>query len=539
MDEPTPITPETVATAEQLVGLSFTDDERQLMLGGLADFRATYEQVRGFDLPNDLAPALRFDPRLPGMRVSTASRTLEVPLPDTVTRPTNDEELAFLPVTHLASLIRTRQISSVELTELYLRRLKQYDPFIICVVTLTEAVALEQARRADAEIAAGQYRGPLHGIPYGAKDLLATAGIPTTWGDVPYQEQLFDYDAAVIERLNQAGAVLVAKLSLGGLAWGDVWFKGKTRNPWNLDEGSSGSSAGSAAAVAAGLVGFAIGSETDGSIISPATRCGVTGLRPTFGRVSRHGAMALSWSMDKLGPLCRSVEDCALVLNAIHGPDERDLTTVDLPFGWDGGSDITGLRIGYVPAAFEGEDEDRAQARQSLDTLRELGAQVVPIALPAGAIEGLSLIMEVEAAAAFDELLRSGAVNQLTRQGEQSWANVFRRARLISAVEYLQANRLRVLLMRQMAALFKTVDAYAMPPNYDSHLTLTNLTGHPAIALPNGMTERNTPTAITFVSQLYDEATLLRLAAAFQQATEYHLKRPLFEGRKTKDEGRK
>jgi Asp-tRNA(Asn)/Glu-tRNA(Gln) amidotransferase A subunit family amidase len=432
--------------------------------------------------------------------------------------------LAFASVTSLARLIQSRQVSSVELTELYLRRLERYDPALRCVVTMTGDLALEQARAVDAEIIAGRYRGPLHGIPWGAKDLLATRGIRTTWGAAPYADQVPDYDATVVERLRDAGAVLLAKLTLGELAWGDVWFGGQTKNPWNIDEGSSGSSAGSAAATAAGLVGFAIGSETWGSIVSPSTRCRVTGLRPTFGRVSRHGAMALSWSMDKLGPICRSAEDCALVFAAIYGPDGNDTTVVDAPFNWRPNIRVHGMRIGYLKRTSDEGHEHQANDQQVLDTLRQLGAKLVPIELPDYPIEAMSFILSAEAAAAFDELTRSGRDDLLARQEQQAWPNALRQARLIPAVEYIQANRLRTLAMRAMDALVREVDLYVSFGATD--LLLTNLTGHPAVVVPTGVTAAGAPTSITFGGRLYDEATLLAVAKAYQDATGLHLQRP-------------
>ncbi|MGH7457039.1 MAG: amidase, partial [bacterium] len=351
----------------------------------------------------------------------------------------------------LAELIRTRRVTSTQLTQMYLDRLKKYGPKLECVVTLTEERALEQARRADEEIAAGKYRGPLHGIPYGAKDLLAAKGYKTTWGSVPYKDQMIDADATVIQRLEKAGAVLVAKTTLGELAWGDVWFGGKTRNPWNLEQGSSGSSAGSASATSAGLVAFSIGTETWGSIVSPSTRCGVTGLRPTYGRVSRAGAMALSWSMDKIGPICRTVEDCALVFNAIYGPDGVDQTVADLPFNYNPSVKLSQLRIGYLQSAFERDTTNKVNNEAVLAKLRELGANLTPIELPDYPINDLAFILSAEAAAAFDELTRSGKDDLLVRQIKNAWPNAFRVSRFIPAVEYIQANRVRYLVIQAMA----------------------------------------------------------------------------------------
>ncbi|HSG81602.1 MAG TPA: amidase, partial [Gemmatimonadota bacterium] len=434
------ITSEMLVDAEQVAGLEFSDEERELMLRGLNGRLRSYEQLREVDLPNGVPPALYFDPVPPGRNVifaATTSRRSQVTI-DRV--PSDLEEVAFWPVTHLARLIETRAVTSTQLTRMYLGRLKRYGPKLECVISLTEDLALQQAARADQEIAAGRYRGPLHGIPWGAKDLLAVRGYRTTWGAKPYEDQVIDEDATVVRRLEEAGAVLIAKLTLGALAMGDVWYGGTTKNPWNYEEGSSGSSAGSAASVAAGLVGFAIGTETLGSIVSPCTRCGATGLRPTFGRVSRAGAMALSWSMDKIGPICRSVEDCAIVLEAIQGPDEQDLAAVDYPFNWDAEFDIKRLRIGYVQSAFEREREEQQEWKRfdesTLAALRSLGIDLVPIELPDHLPVGaMRIILNAEAAAAFDELTRSGRDDLLTRQDRGAWPNSFRQSRFIPAVE--------------------------------------------------------------------------------------------------------
>jgi Asp-tRNA(Asn)/Glu-tRNA(Gln) amidotransferase A subunit family amidase len=434
--------------------------------------------------------------------------------------------VAFWTVPQLAHLIETQQVTSTALTKMYLERLKRYDPILHCVAALTEELALQQAQRADAEIANGHYRGLLHGIPYGAKDLLATKDIRTTWGAEPYQNQVLDYNATVIDRLDGAGAVLLAKLSVGALAWGDVWYSGMTRNPWNLEEGSSGSSAGSASATAAGLVGFSIGTETLGSIVSPAMRCRVTGLRPTFGRVSRHGAMALSWTMDKIGSICRTVEDCAFVFDAIYGPDGKDLTVTDYPFNWDASLDIHTLRIGYVKDAFEADYENKTLDQQSLDVLRTLDIDLIPIKLPEYPIDSLAFILEAEAAAAFDDLTRNNLDDLLTRQEKDAWPNVFRTARFIPAVEYIRAQRIRTLLMRDFAQMMHQVDV-VVAPSYSAILLMTNLTGHPAVAVPNGVTEQGNASSITFTGPLYGEAQILAVAKAYQDATEFHVQHPV------------
>jgi Asp-tRNA(Asn)/Glu-tRNA(Gln) amidotransferase A subunit family amidase len=461
------------------------------------------------------------------MSFGKEKKAFTAPRNTAVERPANLDDLAFLPVTALSELVRTKKVTSVELTRMYLSRLKKYGPRLECVITLTENLGLSQARRADEEIAAGRYRGPLHGIPWGAKDLLATKGIRTTWGAMPYKDQIFDLNAAVVERLEEAGAVLVAKLTMGALAWGDVWYGGKTRNPWNYKEGSSGSSAGSASATAAGLVGFAIGTETWGSIISPATVCGVTGLRPTYGRVSRAGAMALSWSMDKIGPICRSVEDCALVFDAIYGPDGKDLTVVDLPFNWDPALDLKSLRIGYLKKAFDKDYPEKKNDEASLGVLRSLGLELVPFDLPEDQpVNAISFILNAEAAAAFAELTLTNRDDLMVRQGKDAWPNVFRQANLIPAVEYIQANRVRTLLMEEMAEKMKNLDVYVAPSSDDNNQLLTNLTGHPAVVVPNGFDEKGMPTSISFIGNLFREAETLRVAQALEEATSFHLKHP-------------
>ncbi|HXF62534.1 MAG TPA: amidase [Caldilineaceae bacterium] len=524
-----PVTDAHIAAGGALIGLDFTEDERALMRKGVNEHLAAYGQIRGVPLPNQVMPAIRFDPRPPAplppspRRPLTPSPAALPPLPDDL--PANIEALAFAPVTLLAELIRTRRVTSLQLTEMYLDRLKRYGPTLECVVTLTEELARAQATRADAEIAAGRYRGPLHGIPWGAKDLLATRGYPTTWGAPPYKDQVIDQDATVVQRLEEAGAVLVAKLTLGALAWGDVWFGGKTRSPWNLEEGSSGSSAGSGAATAAGLVGFSIGTETFGSIVSPSNECGVTGLRPTFGRVSRHGAMALCWTLDKIGPMCRAVEDCALVFDAIYGPDGLDPTVVDMPFDYQPGVDLSKLRIGYLKADFEVERPTKALDDQSLRVLRALGADLIPIELPDYPTDALLFILWVEAAAAFDELTRSNRDDELALQIEMAWPNKMRVARLAPAVEYIQANRVRMLVMQAMAKLMDQVDLY-VTPTFGRSLWLTNATGHPQVALPNGFRANGLPSTISLVGRLYDEGTLLAVAKALQDATDFHRQIP-------------
>lgn len=524
------ITTQDIASAEKIINLRFTQKERKLMKENLEENAADYAKLRKVSLANDVPPAIQFSPIVPGMGFEKERKPSALPENTTIERPGNLDELAFYPVTALSELIRTRKVTSMELTQMYLSRLKKFGPRLECIITLTEELALAQAKRADEEIAIGRYRGPLHGIPWGAKDLLATKGIKTTWGAMPYKDQMIDVNATVVERLEKAGAVLVAKLTMGALAWGDVWFGGKTRNPWNYEQGSSGSSAGSASATASGLVGFAIGTETWGSIVSPSTRCGVTGLRPTYGRVSRAGAMALSWSMDKIGAICRSVEDCALVFEAIYGPDGKDLTIVDLPFNWDPALDVKSLRICYLKKAFEKDYPAKKNDAASLDVLRSLGMELIPFDLPEDLpVEAIAFILNAEAAAAFDELTRSNRDDLMVRQGKNAWPNVFRQARFIPAVEYIQANRIRTLLMEEMAERMKGLDVYVAPSFGDNNLLLTNLTGHPAVVVPNGFDEKGLPTSISFIGNLFDEAKALRAAQAFQQATSFHLKHPVLK----------
>lgn len=512
------ITAEDVLGFTNITGLQFTEAEIDSLLPGLDEFRSDYEKLREYEIDNSIAPVLEFNPFPAGYHPPQASSGIDLE-PVRATLPANREDLAWYSIRQLAYLLRSGQLSSVELTRFSLDRLKRYNPQLQCVISLTEERALRMAQQADRELAAGTDRGLLHGIPYGAKDLLAVEGYPTTWGATPYKEQSFDYDAAVIRQLDEAGAVLVAKLTLGALAWGDVWFGGMTRNPWDTETGSSGSSAGSASAVAAGLVPFAIGTETLGSIVSPSTVCGTTGLRPTFGRVSRDGAMALVWSMDKIGPITRSSEDALLVLNAITS-DTR------APHYDYSAADVRNrqLRIGYVKADFERDYGFKQQDSLTLLRLRELGYELVPIELPEH--PPIGFILAAEAAAAFDELTRSGKDDLLVRQIRNAWPNVFREARFIPAVEYIQANRLRRQLIGEMQELFQTVDLYVHPSWASSSLRTTNYTGHPCLVLPNGFQDNGRPTSITFTGPFHSEATLTAVGQALQENTPWEEKHP-------------
>ena len=567
-----------VEQAAALAGVPIAPNQIPMMLDALNHQRKGYQAIRALHLANSVAPAYIFDPLPPDTRVHTQREAPRYGNPPSVGQaPSDIEELAFATIPRLAEYIRTRKVTSVALTEMYLQRLRRYDPALHFVITLTEERAMAQAKAADAEIAAGKYRGPLHGLPWGAKDLLAVKGYPTTWGAGGFQHQTFDYDATVVQRLDAAGAVLVAKLSLGALAMGDEWFGGRTRNPWNPRQGSSGSSAGPASATAAGCVAFSIGSETLGSISSPCTRCGVTGLRPTFGFVPRTGAMALSWTMDKLGPICRSANDCALVMTAIYGPDGKDLSVRDAAFNWDANFDWHTLRVGYLASAFEiperVEDtmppglypEEREKWRKqlkhrklararavydrsfdlaALDQLRDMGVKLIPVELPKLPYDAMTSLLNAEAAAAFDQLTMTGSDKLLTQQGPDAWPNLFRTARFYPAVEYIQANRARKLAIEQMATIFRSVDILVAPSGGEQ-LVVTNLTGHPAVIQPNGIRGNDapkspavdtgehdniggpgTPVSITFLSNLYQDAKLCAFARAYQRATDFYKMHP-------------
>ncbi len=515
---------EQLTAALAVIGLKFDDAQLDLMLPGVSRAIGEYEKLRKIEVPLDTEPAFSFHPGLPGLQPKPGPARFRPSPAPSLAVPASDEDIAFLPLTRLAALVKSRRVSSLRLTQIYLARLKQFAPKLNCLVTLTEELALQQAARADSEIAAGKYRGPLHGIPYGLKDLFATKGIKTTWGAEPFQDQMIDTDCTVYTRLTQAGAVLVGKLSMGALAMGGLWFGGMTKTPWNVEQTSSGSSAGSASATAAGLLGFAIGTETLGSIVSPSIRCGVTGLRPTYGRVSRFGAMGLSWTMDTIGPSCRAAEDCALVLHAIYGPDGHDRTVTAAPLHWDPRTPVSSLRAGIAQKAFDRmQGEDKDVYTKALDDLNKTGVQMKPVELPDATAGTLMLLLNAEAACAFDDITRDGRVSQLKDQARNAWPNSFRTARLIPAVEYLRAQRARTLLMEAMHTAFAPFDVIVCPPY--SHLSSTNLTGNPQVVVPCGFV-KGMPQGISFLGRLWEEGAPLRLALAYQSVTGWHTQRP-------------
>lgn len=526
-ETPQRVTKDMLQHALLLMNLEFADTQLDLMLPGINRALEGYDALRKIDVPLDTEPATRFYPTAPAVRSAKAKEKFQ-PLKVRAQAFASIDDLAFEPVTQLAALVKSRKISSTDLTRMYLARLKQYSPKLNCVITFTDDLALEQAAKADQEIRRGHYKGPLHGIPWGAKDLFSAKGIKTTWGAEPYQNQVFDYNATVVDRLEQAGSVLLAKLSMGALAQGGLWFGGMTKNPWNTEQTSSGSSAGSASSTAAGLVGFSLGTETLGSIISPCTRCGAVGLRPTYGRVSRYGAMGLSWTMDKPGPICRSVEDCALVLRAIHGTDGKDLAVVDAPLDWEPKLGLKGLRIGILQAEFDRLQKDTKPVYdQAIADLQTAGAKLVPVTPPDFKAGPLRIILTAEAATAFDDLTRGGGVNQLRGQAPGDWPNTFRTARLIPAVEYIRAQRARTLLMRNMDQFMADWDVLVSPA-FTGLLQVTNLTGHPQMVLPCGFVN-GLPQGLVFTGKLYEETTPMRVAIAYEQATQWHRMHPKLE----------
>ena len=549
------ITPEMLKDSLAVAGLEFTDEERTKIARSANQALAQYKQLHDFHVPNNVSPPFHFSPIVPGMKVNRKSEPIRISPNPNVKRPANLEDVAFWSVRQLAELVRTKQVTSLELTTMYLTRLKRYNPKLNNVVSFCDELAMKQAKQADADIAAGRYKGPLHGIPWGCKDIIAAKGYPTTWGSDAYKDQILEEDATVVELLRDAGAVLIAKLVSGELATGDMWWGGQTKNPWMPSQGSGGSSAGPGSATGAGCVGFSIGTETAGSIIGPSSRCGVTGLRPTLGRVSRYGVMTLSWTQDRLGPMTRYAEDCALVLSVISRPDDRDMSVQDIPFNWNAQLDIKKLRFGYLKDAFDAVTNPIAKEsdQKTLDHLKALGLSLTGVKVPEFSINVSAY--PVEQATFFDEALRSGLSRKFTAQArEQELLD----ARIIPAVEYLQAQRTRMMMMTMLAEATKDVDVWIAPGNAGQtaagprgggaagtppaggrgaananpagrHSTMANSACYPALSVPNGFNENGTPTAITFFGRPFGEAELLAIAKAYQDRTGYHLKHPNLE----------
>ncbi|MFZ5970483.1 MAG: amidase [Bacteroidota bacterium] len=511
---------------EPYYGLHFTEAERDSLFSALQGYQKDFEWLHQQKLSNAVPMSLVFDPLPAGFQIDAAQKPIDWGLPKEVALPAKREELAFYPVYKLAVLLRTKKITSTELTQLYLQRIKKYSDTLQCVISVMETAALARARQADEEIAKGKYRGPLHGIPYGVKDLLAVADTKTTWGAAPFKDQVLDGTATVVKKLDEAGAVLLCKFTLGALAMGDIWYGGVTKNPWNLAQGSSGSSAGSASGTVAGLVAFSIGTETLGSIVSPSTRCGATGLRPTFGRVSRTGAMALSWSMDKIGPICRSALDCALVLEAIRGTDLLDKHVKNAAFNYAAKTDLKKLKVGYLQSAFEADYATRANDEKALEIIRSMGVELIPVDMPTIPAQPIRLMLVAEAAAAFDELTRLDLDDQLTDQRKQAWPNIFRAARFIPAVEYINASRMRQQLIEAYHQQLGDFDVIVAPSFGGGQLLTTNLTGHPCLVVPNGFTAQGSPTSISFLGKLFGEATLASFAQAYQERTQWEEMNP-------------
>lgn len=526
------ITTRDVESAQKLIGLEFSETEKKTMMSYLVDNRQGYDTMRKYPLGNDVAPASYFDPRPDNFQPRRRDKTSDFRLPAAVALPERDEEIAFMPVAYLGALIKSKSLTSVRLTKIYLDRLKKYDT-LKAVVTITESLALKQAQAADIEIAAGKYRGPLHGIPYGIKDLFSVPGYPTTWGAEPYQKQVINESATVVKKLDVAGAVLVAKLVSGALARGDVWFGGQTKNPWDLKQGASGSSAGSASAVSAGLVAFSVGTETLGSIIAPSARCGATGLRPTFGAVSRGGAMALSWSMDKAGPICRTAQDCAIVFDIIRGstgPAEKDRAVVDYAIAFNPPTDFRGYHIGYFKKLFDRDSGRSSQGNKAmLETMKSMGAELHEITVPDSIpFDVFDIILRAEAGAFFDELVREHRDRLLSEQDGSSRANSLRQSRFISAVEYLQAYRHRKVLIEKFNRAMAPFDFVVAPENGRSLSLMTNLTGHPAMAIPSGLDKDGRPTSFILFGNLYDEGPMLEAAFLLQAQTTHEEKHPAY-----------
>lgn len=511
-----------------LFHLNFTSAEADSMLESINDYTAIYAGMHRSMPPNHLAYPFAYNPAPIGFSIPTQQQKIVWNIPTNVALPKNRAELAFYSIPQLASLIKNKKISSVELTQFFIDRLKKWDDSLKAVITLTEDLAIKEAQQADADLKKGIYRGPLQGIPYGLKDLFAVKGYKTTWGTTPYKDQVIDENSFVYEQLHKAGAVLCAKLSLGALAFNDLWFGGRTNNPWNLRQGSSGSSAGSAATTVAGLLPFAIGTETLGSIISPSTRTGATGLRPTFGTVSRSGAMVLCWSLDKAGPICRSAEDCAIVYAAIHGTDSKDPSAINHAFNYSPKKDVKKMRIAYAENYFKRLNKDALEWR-ALEDFKALGADIVPVTFPDSGVYNnnlVSIILDAESAAAFDELTRSNRDDLIERQDKNFWPNTWRAARYIPAVEYINANRYRSTLNQKIQDFMKDYDVVIVPTFAGSQLSITNLTGNPALCFPIGFNKSGNPQSITLLGNLYDEASILEFAKAYQDRTDHNKKHP-------------
>lgn len=529
------LTTKDIQSAAKLLDLSFTQKEVDTMYDGVKENLAGYKLMHKQTLKNSVPMSLWQSPVLPGMRFNEKQEAIKWNIPSNVQMPANKNDLAFYNLLQLASLIKHKKISSVALTQFFIERIKKYGDSLQCVISVTEELAMQQAQQADDEIANGKYRGPLHGIPYGLKDLFAVSGTKTTWGAAPYKNQTIDEDAFVYTQLKKAGAVLVAKFTLGALAMGDYWYGGRTKNPWNTKTGSSGSSAGSTSATVAGLVPFAIGTETWGSIVSPAATCGATGLRPTFGSISRSGAMALSWSLDKVGPICRSAEDAAVVFNYIHGTDGYDMSAVNKPFNYKPNTDIKKLKVAYAKNYFDKITDTSRNEWKVLDAYKKMGVELIPVNFPDSGVYNfniMDIVISAEAAAAFDEFTRNNIDDEMTQQGKFDWPNSFRVSRLMSAVEYINANRHRYLLMQKVNELMNTIDVLICPTRGSgSQSAITNLTGHPVVCMPTGFDGRfNLPTSITLIGKLYDEATILSAAKAYQDATQWdEMHPPMFK----------
>ena len=517
------ITTKDIQSAAKLLDLSFTQKEIDTMYDGVKENLAGYRMMHKQTLKNEVPMSLWQSPVLPGMHFNDKQETVKWNLPKT-NLPADKKELAYYSILQLASLIKNKKISSVALTQFFIDRIKQYGDSLQCVITVTEEMAMQEAKQADAEIAQGKYRGPLHGIPYGLKDLFAVKRTKTTWGAAPYKEQHIEEDAFVYQQLKAAGAVLVAKFTLGALAMGDYWYGGRTRNPWNTKTGSSGSSAGSTAATVAGLVPFAIGTETWGSIVSPSSTCGATGLRPTFGSISRSGGMTLSWSLDKIGPICRSAEDAAVVFNYIHGTDGYDRSAVNMPFNYKQTADVKKLRIAYAKNYYDKITDTSRNEWKVLEAYRKMGVELIPVNFPDSGVYNfniMDIVISAECAAAFDDFTRMNLDDEMTRQEKYDWPNSFRVSRMMSAVEYINANRHRYLLMQKVNEMMADIDVLICPTRGSGNQgAITNLTGHPVVCMPSGFDKRNNlPTSITLIGKLYDEPAILTAAKAYQEAT--------------------